>query len=316
MLFRHRAASRGQSLTTAVSTIAFLAVRRPGDRTGPHPAGAGAFHGCGNGMSRRSEASFDARAAVALPRYNIDHVKVVGYNNGVAHFGHRHPGKTIVSTVRCRRTGSRAAAHAQGGLRGDGAQRARLSGPQSNQELYVVPNYSYVCLGTSFFVPIHGSAVDYSTVADTICRVVLYDPDSDRIVSAARDDEAFREHVYNQQSRAVLLRLYLLAKPKSSYFVHRETLKSPSAGDLFSALRDRRPRTSRFVKLCRERQGHGLPVLQGSGRTSSPALELPRDALGRLWDRLEENPVTSYLMHALSRHVAWHTELFFTPDGV
>jgi hypothetical protein len=50
------------------------------------------------------------------------------------------------------------------------------------------------------------------------------------------------------------------------------------------------------------------------GETDSPALELPRDALGRLWDRLEENPVTSYLMHALSRHVAWHTELFFTPE--
>jgi hypothetical protein len=46
---------------------------------------------------------------------------------------------------------------------------------------------------------------------------------------------------------------------------------------------------------------------------SGPALELPRDALGRLWDRLEENPVSSFLMHALSRHVAWHTELFFTP---
>ncbi len=24
--------------------------------------------------------------------------------------------------------------------------------------------------------------------------------------------------------------------------------------------------------------------------------------------------MTSYLMHALSRRVAWHTELFFTPD--
>ena len=62
----------------------------------------------------------------------------------------------------------------------------------NHQELYVVPNYSYVCLGTSFFVPIHGSAVDYSTVADTICRVVLYDPDSDRIISAARDDDCLR----------------------------------------------------------------------------------------------------------------------------
>ena len=50
------------------------------------------------------------------------------------------------------------------------------------------------------------------------------------------------------------------------------------------------------------------------GETSSPALELPRDALGRLWDRLEENPLTSYLMHAVGRHVVWHTELFFTPE--
>jgi hypothetical protein len=41
---------------------------------------------------------------------------------------------------------------------------------------------------------------------------------------------------------------------------------------------------------------------------------LPRDQLGRLWDRLEEIPVTSYLMHALTRHLAWHTELFFTPE--
>ena len=98
---------------------------------------------------------------------------------------------------------------------------------RKNQELYVVPNYSYVCLGTSFFVPIHGSAVDFSTVADTICRVVLYDPDRDRVVSAARHEQAFRANVYNQRSRSVLLRVYLLTKPKSSYFVHRETLDRP-----------------------------------------------------------------------------------------
>ena len=48
------------------------------------------------------------------------------------------------------------------------------------------------------------------------------------------------------------------------------------------------------------------------GDTQGPVLELPRDALGRLWDRLEENPVTSYLMHASARHLAWHVELFFT----
>src|SRR5262249_59090433 len=50
------------------------------------------------------------------------------------------------------------------------------------------------------------------------------------------------------------------------------------------------------------------------GEAPSPVLELPRDALGRLWDRLEERAVTSFLMHALTRHLAWHVELFFTAD--
>ena len=150
-------------------------------------------------------------------RHNIEHVKVVGYNNGVAHFGHRHPGKTIVSTVRCHRM----AFAGPNTLKADSGATVRSALDflaRTDQDLYVVPNYSYVSLGTSFFVPIHGSAVDYSTVADTIRRVVLYDPDSDRIIAASRDDAAFREHVYNQQSRAVLLRLYILAKAKSTLF--------------------------------------------------------------------------------------------------
>lgn len=198
-------------------------------------------------------------------------------------------------------------------MRGHGAKRLDFLALK-NQELYVVPNYSYVCLGTSFFVPIHGSAVDFSTVADTICRVVLYDPDCDRMVSAARHEEAFRANVYDQRSRSVLLRVYLLTKPKSTYFVHRETLTGASAGDVLSALCDQqatnveiRQASAASDKITVSR------YFKERGDTSSPALELPRNALGRLWDRLEENPISSYLMHALSRRVAWHTELFFTP---
>jgi hypothetical protein len=247
-------------------------------------------------------------------RRNVVHVKVVGYNNGVVHFGHRYPGKTIVSTIHCRRL-----ARSRGRtLKADcGATiRGALDFLASNQqELYVVPNYSYVCLGTAFFVPIHGSAVDFSTVADTICRVVLYDPEGDRIVSAARGDVDFIENVYNLDSRVVVLRVYLLAKPKSRYFVHHQTLKTPSAAELLDALRDREATN---VEI---RQAHAASATvrvsryyNDLGETSAPALELPRDALGRLWDRLEENPLTSYLMHAVGRHVVWHAELFFTPQ--
>src|SRR5262249_4418795 len=154
---------------------------------------------------------------------------------------------------------------------------------------YVVPNYSYVALGTAYFVPIHGSAVDYSTVADTVCRVVLYDPDRDRIVSAARHESPFGENVYNLQSRVVVLRLYLLTKPKSSYYIRRETWKSPEARDLLDALRDgeatnveirQAHAASEKVTVCKYYTSPSGP--------SGPALESPRDALGRLWDRLEE----------------------------
>jgi hypothetical protein len=179
----------------------------------------------------------------------------------------------------------------------------------------VVPNYSYVSLGTAFFVPIHGSAVDYSTVADTISRVLLYDPRSDRVIAASRGDNAFRDHVYDQQTDVILLRMYLVVKPKSGYFVRRETLICPTASDLLAALRDS---SCENVEI---RQGGAASdkvtvarYYKEAGDSSSPAMALPRDALGRLWDRLEENPISSFLMHALSRHVAWHTELFFTPS--
>ena len=247
-------------------------------------------------------------------RDNVDHVKIVGYNNGVVHFGHRHPGKTIISTIHCRRT-VHSAAHTLKADCGATVRTALDCLAANHDELYVVPNYSYVCLGTSFFVPIHGSAVHYSTVADTICRVVLFDPDSDRIISAKRDDLPFREHVYNLQSRAVVLRLYVLTKPKANYFVRRTTVKNPSAAEILAALRDEQATN---VEI---RQSHPASAkvtvaryYNDVGETSSPALELPRDALGSLWDRLEENPVTSFLMHALSKRIAWHTEFFFTPS--
>jgi hypothetical protein len=246
-------------------------------------------------------------------RANIDHVRVVGYNNGVNHFGHRHAGKTIVSTVRCGRT-----AHAgPGKLKADcgatiRAARDYLAG--RGEELYVCPNYSYVSVGTAYFVPIHGSAVDYSTVADTAFRVILYDPDRDRIISAERHDNAFKENIYNLRSRVVVLRLYLLTTPKSRYYVDSETWRSPEASTVLEALRDR---DAANVEI---RQSHAASskvmvsrYYTTPGGRSAPTLESPRDALGRLWDRLEENPLTSFLMHALSRHVAWHTELFLSP---
>jgi len=245
-------------------------------------------------------------------RRNLPYLKVVGYNNGVNHFGHRYPGKTIVSTVRCRRV-ALAGGQTLKAESGATVRRALDFLSTHGLELFVVPNYSYVSLGTAFFVPIHGSAVDYTTVADTIRRVVFYDPETDRIVAADRGEPAYDEHVYNPNSIAVVLRVYLITKPKSGYFVRHETWTNASADSILGALVDSsatnveiRQASSTSDKITVSR------YFKDAGDSASPALELPRDALGRLWDLLEENPLASYLMHAVGRHVVWHTELFLT----
>jgi hypothetical protein len=251
--------------------------------------------------------------ALANP-YNRRHIKVVGYNNGVNHFGQRYPGQTVVSTVRCdriRRAGPEAI-HASSGVT---VRKALDFLAADSQELYVIPNYSYVCLGTAFFVPIHGSAVDFSTIADTITEAVLYDPDTDRILRTTRDGPFFRETLYNLKSAVVVLQLRLRVKPKTRYFIRREEVRGPTADDILHILRDREATNVEVRQACA-----GAAAVQVSrfyndpGDTAGPVLELPRDRLGRLWDQMEENPITSFLMHALTRHFAFHTELFFSDE--
>jgi hypothetical protein len=246
--------------------------------------------------------------------YNYRHVKVVGYNNGVVHFGQRYPGKTIVSTVGCDRV-SKVGPDLLSADCGATVRKAMDFLAGARRELPVVPNYSYVCLGTAFFVPIHGSASDYSTLADTITHVILYDPLSDRLIAADRDEPAFRDHLYDLGADVLLLRLYLQVAPKAPYFVERQTLEGPGADEILAALQDcqaanveirKSSASSEAVTLCK--------YYRDPGQSSGGAMEIPRDALGRLWDRLEENPVTSFLMHALTRHFAWHVELFFTSE--
>jgi hypothetical protein len=247
-------------------------------------------------------------------KYNYQHLKIVGYNNGVIHFGHCYPGKTVVSTVFCNRI-RRISPQIIKADCGATVRKALDFLAETDQELPVVPNYSYVCVGTSFFIPIHGSASDFSTIADTITRAIFFDPVRDRFIATSRDEPEFQERVYNLREDILLLRLYLKVKPKSRYFVQRQELVNPHGRQLVAALRDCRARNVEIRQASASSDKITVSKYYNSPQASnSPVMELPRDALGRLWDRLEENRITSFLMHALTRYFAWHIELFFTPE--
>jgi hypothetical protein len=239
-------------------------------------------------------------------------VKIVGYNTGVVHFGHRFPGKTVVSTAGCNQRLK---------LKGDVLEvdagvtirQATDFLARHHRELHVVPNYSYVCIGTGFFIPIHGSASKFSTVADTIEKVVLYDPREDRFVVAQRDEPEFARYVYNLRADVLLLRLTVRTKERSTYYVLKEELERPSSREILACLRDTLPANVEVRKA-----GSSAATVQvyryfsDRAQGNGAALELPRDSIGRLWDRLEENPVTSFLFHALTRTLAHHVELFLS----
>ena len=145
--------------------------------------------------------------------------------------------------------------------------------------------------------------------------MVLYDPVFDRLISTSRDEPEFRSRVYDLNAEVLLLRLSLRVTPKSRYYVHQQELDNPDAVALLEALRD--PKAANAEVRKSNAAGSAVQVIKyynDAGDSDAPVLELPRDSLGRLWDRLEENPVTSFLMHALTRHLAFHVELFFTAE--
>ena len=165
--------------------------------------------------------------------------------------------------------------------------------------MFVIPNYSYVSMGTAYYVPIHGSASEYTTVGETIEKVVLYDPEIDRILCVKRNDETFRKHMYHQGSRVVLLRLYLRFKDKSQYFMERETLTNPDSEKLMSVFHH--PEASNVEVRKSKAASEDVELytyFTADDADQNQMMEFPRDNIGKIWDKIEGNAVSAWLFHA------------------
>ena len=277
-------------------------------------------------------------------RHNCRDVQLAGYNNGVNHFGWKFPDKTVVLTtglpgktqlsdasmldLEARLRASASCGETNSGSGNDTASSrthftvdAGLTLKHCIQELnrydrefYVVPNYSWISMGTLFFVPVHGSGSHVSTLGDTIEDVLLYDGETERFIFARRGERLFQDAMYDTSRHRLLLRLTLRVKPKSVYSVRHETVEDPSAEDILKVFED--PGASN-VEIRKNRAASAAIDIRryyvDSPKTAG-ALEMPRDSIGRVWDRLEETPVASTLFHWFVRKFAFHVELFLRPD--
>lgn len=245
--------------------------------------------------------------------YNLAHVALAGYNTGVTHFGWRYPGKTVVKTTGC---GKLVRVRENEVVADAGVTIKRVVGAlnQAGKQLFVVPNYSYISMGTAFFVPIHGSGSEVSTLGDTIESALVYDPSIDRIVGIKRGEPSFDRAMYAPKNGLLVLRLRLRVRPQARYFVRTSTLESPSADDIWQLFAD--PEASNIEVRKSQAGSTSVQVSKyyTSSATDDQALEVPRDSIGRVWDRLEENPIASFLFHGFVRCFGYHVELFLNEE--
>lgn len=276
-------------------------------------------------------------------RHSYDDIQIAGYNNGVNHFGWKFPSKTVVLTTSVEgqtelqrlepetsdsadsSKQSHSLAHLATGrlITSSGLTLKRCIDElsKSAREFFVIPNYSYISMGTLFFVPVHGSGSRVSTLGDTIEEVDLWNSRTETIVTMRRGDEQFQAAMYNTKAHWVVLKLTLLVRNKETYSVRRDILDNVTADEVLGFLNDpqwsnveirKTQASSSTIELSRYRVNEEVSLPTTIQRSAT--LDAPRDQIGRVWDRLEETPVAATLFHWFVRTFAFHVELFLTPD--
>ncbi|MGC3967871.1 MAG: hypothetical protein QM775_11015 [Pirellulales bacterium] len=241
--------------------------------------------------------------------HNRSQIVLAGYNTGVVHFGWKFPGRTVVKTTGCCRCVRVRDTYVDVDA---GITLKQLIGElaRHGRELFAVPNYSYVTVGTAFCVPIHGSSHAVTTLGDTIEKVLAYDMRRDRFIVLRRGTAAFAATMYAPQSDLLVLRLRLRLRPQTRYFMQRNELAEPDATTVWNAFADAAATNIELRKPAASAAVVQVAKFYASAGDGADVLEVPRDSIGRLWDRLEECWLTSYLFHALTRRFAFHVELF------
>src|SRR5262249_2799428 len=99
------------------------------------------------------------------------------------------------------------------------------------------------------------------------------------------------------------------------YYVRKSRMDNTTGEQVVHVFQDQQP-SNVEVRKARAKDTTITVYKYYADRSSAngDALPFPKDSLGKLWDRLEANPISSILMHSLRRRLIHHVELFFRED--
>jgi hypothetical protein len=106
------------------------------------------------------------------------------------------------------------------------------------------------------------------------------------------------------------LRLQLRVQKKRRFVVERTKLDCPTASDVWQLLADRSAANVELRKSRANAAEVDVCKYYPASAADEAALDAAQDSVGRLWDKLEENALTSYAFHTLIRRFGFHVELF------
>ncbi|MBL8819842.1 MAG: hypothetical protein JNL58_27705 [Planctomyces sp.] len=241
--------------------------------------------------------------------WNRTTLQTVGMNIGVRHFGWLFPGKTLVQTTGIRpamRRSRQLLRVSAGAILKYCVQFLRAH----HEQLLVVPNFTWISAGTSFFVPIHGSGSTVSTLGESIVSVLMFDGQQRRFIRAQRGDGRFEELMYRPDPLLLLLRMQFRTETARWYSRQVESLKTPHAETLWDLLFQSHFSHMEIRKKSSQAATVDIHRYQPVETSEASGLEIPRDQIGQIWDRIEETPVISTLFHVFVRRYAFHVELF------
>lgn len=193
------------------------------------------------------------------------------------------------------------------------------------------PNYHFISVGACIATPVHGSNLAFPFIADLVESVRVYDRNRDRVLSVGPNDELFHRLIFSPETLrgSVILSAELRITDRQKYVLNSrsvpvENLKFDfTDGRILGQSNDVNQESCQHSEVRINAPSSSHATIQSYRQVSDPSecekrgdnelLSIKADSIGRKWNLLQSNAVTSACTSSIARGFL-NFEWFFSPE--